>query len=216
MRKKSFTLIELIIVLIIVGGIITVAIPLYHNVVEKAKAKVCEANLKVLAAAVEIYALENDQLPGSLGQLQPQHLRKAWAQIFKEEDEWKIKLAYFIVDFDNRGLAYASSNLLQRYLGGDIKLITCPSDPTPPPQGTSYGINCALAGMSYRDYKNLPDSYIVVGDCETSCFHSLWELSFRHKRYFFYYPSHYAHYITKARRIFTQEGYGYGGGYGGE
>ncbi len=198
--RKSFTLIELMIVIIVIGIIATIAIPLYHNAVEKAKAKVCETNLKVLATALESYAIENDQLPGSLGELRSKDLRKAWAQILKKEGKWKIKLAYFIVDLSNRGLAYATESWIRRYLG-DMKTLTCPADPTPYPSGFSYGINCNIRNISYEEYKNLPDDYIIIGDCDSECFSSLSDLAKRHKSYTLFFKRNFANCINKGKEV---------------
>lgn len=105
--KRSLSLLELSFAVLIVFVLATISIPMYKNTVENAKAKVCETNLKMLQAAVEVYGLENNVLPGSLTQLQDRHIRRAWAQIFRGENKFLLKCAYFLVDFDARGLAYA-------------------------------------------------------------------------------------------------------------
>lgn len=185
--KKGFTLLEIVIVLVVLGILATLSLPLYQNTIENAKIKVCETNLKAIRAAIEIYGLENDRMPGSISQLKPEHLRKAWAKIFKEENSWKIKLPYFIIDLQNKGLLYAQDSFVRRYLGGDIKLITCPKDETPPRwrddgtiEGRSYGINIIVAEKNYKEYKNLDKDTLVVGDCEAETFESPERLTARH------------------------------------
>jgi len=183
--KKHITLLELMIAVVIVGILASVGIPLYRNTIEKSKAKVCETNLKMLQAAIEIYGLENDVLPASLTQLRPGDFQKAWARVFGEENQWLIKSAYFLVDFDNRGLAYAQEGFVQRYLGGNLTYLTCPADPTPPDEKGvgSYGLNAALASQPFDSYKQAQQSddfYVVVGDCEQPLFSSLDALVQRH------------------------------------
>ncbi len=168
-RKRHFTLVELVIVVIIFGLLATFAIPGYLNVVERAKETVCENNSKVLLGAVNIYALENDQLPGTLGQLKQEHLEKSWAKYLEKEGSWKIKLAYFIVNFTKKGRAYAQTGWLERYVD-DIKYFTCPADDTPPPEGHSYGINSGLGPITYNQYKNLPNDTIIISDSESTTF----------------------------------------------
>ena len=42
--RKNFTLNEMVMIIVIIGLMATIAIPLYTNVVEQAKAKACETN----------------------------------------------------------------------------------------------------------------------------------------------------------------------------
>jgi len=189
LKKKSFTLVEIIIAIIILGVLATIAYPLYQNTIENAKVKVCETNLKAIEAAIEIYGLENDEMPGSISKLRPEHLRKAWAKVLKEENPWIIKFSYLIIDLEKGGFAYAQDNFFQRYLGGEIKLITCPKDKTPPQEiagaifGVSYGINERIAGKSYSVFKNLAHNTIIVADCESKTFRIEKDLAKRHKRF---------------------------------
>jgi len=182
--KKLFILRALLIAVVIGGVLAGIALPVYRNSIEKSKAKVCETNLKMLQAAIEIYGLDKGVLPASLTQLEPGDFQKAWAQIFKKENQWLIKLAYLLIDFDNRGLAYAQEGFFNRYLTGNFGYITCPSDPTPPPTGISYGLNERLAhGLKYEEYRRLKDAgetLPVIADCEKSLFNSEQDFTRRH------------------------------------
>ncbi|MFH1503963.1 MAG: hypothetical protein ABIH08_01020 [Candidatus Omnitrophota bacterium] len=168
-KKRNFTLVEIVITVIVIGVIATLAIPGYSNLLEKSKAKVCAANEEVLLGAIDIYALEYDKLPGVLGQLENEHLKKSWAKIFKKGNPLQLKLAYFLVDFNKRGAAYAQEAWLYRYIGNAQYLI-CPADPTPPPAGCSYGLNLALADISYAQYKALPEDTVILADSDTDTF----------------------------------------------
>lgn len=202
--KKGFTLIEIIITVIILGVIVTFAIPGYRNLVENSKAKVCELNLKVLLGAVDAYAVENDVLPASLGGLSNEHLNRAWAKVFEAENSWRIKLTYFFVDFNQRGLAYAQSAWLERYVG-DIKYFTCPADTTPPPEGYSYGINSSLINMTFSQYRSLPSATtVVVADSNESTFTAS-SVDKRHKKWTITGIIQYAQEVKKDEAIVKNE-----------
>ncbi|MCF7873532.1 MAG: prepilin-type N-terminal cleavage/methylation domain-containing protein [Candidatus Omnitrophica bacterium] len=190
--RKNFTLIELLIVVIILGTVATFAIPAYRNVVENSKAKVCRTNLKLLIGGVKSYALENDKLPGSLGQLRDRHLDRAWAQILEKEDRWKIDLAYLIVNIDKGKLAFAQGSW------DDMISLTCPADDTPPPQGHSYGINKNIANMSLEDFKKLPEDTIIVADSNNPTFTKVLH---RHKHYNLTGASKYGQSATKDKQL---------------
>ena len=69
MEKKYFTLIEIIIVIIVVGIIAIFGIVMYDQSIENARAKACELNAETIAGAIEVYVLENNQLPGSISRI---------------------------------------------------------------------------------------------------------------------------------------------------
>ena len=56
---RSFTLIELIIVIIIIGILVTFAMPAFMVTQEKALTKEAIANLKLIAAAEKVYRMNN-------------------------------------------------------------------------------------------------------------------------------------------------------------
>lgn len=177
--RKNFTLIEIVIVVIILAILVSAAIPIYHNAVESAKERVCVVNQQALLGAVEIYALEKDELPADISKLRKEHIEKAWAKVSKQGG-WKLKLAYFIVDLDKQGLAYAA--WVEKYLG-DVKHFRCPKATG----AHSYGLNQNLINMSYEDYKNLPDDTIIIADAGGAIFNpdptQPNTYSFRHEKY---------------------------------
>ncbi len=196
MKKKHFTLLEIMFVLIIIGLVVTFALPSYHNIIENAKSKACQNNLDTILGALNTYGLENDELPASLGQLKQEHLDKAWAKNMRKKGAWKIKLAYFIVDLDSNGLAHAQT-FVEKFLKNSRDL-TCPSDLTPPPAGHSYGLNSDIAGISYTEYKALLGTTIVVADSDQSKFPPF---NKRHKKYSLFSVKHYAQSINKDGKI---------------
>jgi len=193
MRKKAFTLIEIITVVTIIGILATIGYPAYENAVEDSKAKVSQTNLKALKAALDIYVMEYDQVPGDLSQIPPGYIKNAYAAVIKREGAWKIKLAYFIAGLQDGNLAYALNQdfLLNKLAKGDRGAITDPSDLTPPGSCTecvSYGLNSVLnpslgVGITAAGYEALTDATIIIAECDTATFTSDSEIARRrHKR----------------------------------
>ena len=61
-KNNSFTLVELLVVIIIVGILAAVAIPMYSNAVEQKKGEVCINNIRMIFAAEKIYRMKNNNL----------------------------------------------------------------------------------------------------------------------------------------------------------
>lgn len=196
MKKKAFTMMEILIVVVIIGILATLGFPAYQNVIEDSKATVCEANLEALNTGLEIYAMEHDQMPGDLSELSPEYIQKAYTRILQEKGAWKIKFAYYIVGWEQRGLAYAG--LLTDIAGGNIKLMTCPAAL---PGERSYGINSGLLNMSSQGYQALSGDTLFIGDYTAPTFTSYAQLTERHKHYGILTVETYAQTIGKDKKI---------------
>jgi prepilin-type N-terminal cleavage/methylation domain-containing protein len=183
MRNKGFSLAEITIALVILAVLVTLGLPLVGNVYQDSQARVCETNQLTIKTALDVYAMEHDTIPGSISQIPAPYLSRAYAMVMSRPDAWQRRLAYFIMDSKERGLAYAADELSLKALAkGNLKLITCPEDKTPPSQGGhSYGLNSNLKNLSSRDYQNLPEGFILVADCENKEFSKQEELSTRHR-----------------------------------
>lgn len=179
MLRKSFTLMEIMIVLVILSILATLGFPAYQNMINNEKNKVCQANLEALGVALEIYAMEHDTFPGDLSQIPEQYLQKGFAKLMERKDAWKIKLAYYIVGFQQRGLAYAG--LLTDLARGNSKLLTCPAAA---PAGNSYGIRSSFLNARVEDvYRNVGDSAVFIADCNAATFAGIAGVaSTRHKK----------------------------------
>lgn len=57
--EAGFTLIELLIVIAIIGTFLTLALPTYKGAIVKAQNQSCEVNKRMVATALEAYAIEN-------------------------------------------------------------------------------------------------------------------------------------------------------------
>ena len=207
MKKRAFTLMEIIIVVVVIGILATLGLPTYRNVIEDSKAKICETNLEALNTALQIYAMEHDVMPGDLSELAPEYIEKAYAHILQQEGAWKIKLAYYIVGWEQRGLAYAG--LLTDLAGGNPKLMTCPAAA---PGELSYGMNSVLLNKSSSDYQSLAGDTILIGDCSKQTFDNASGLNARHKHYKILTSESYAIAKTKDNKTYVGDGGDTGGG----
>jgi prepilin-type N-terminal cleavage/methylation domain-containing protein len=164
MKNRAFSLIEIMVTVVIVGILATVGLPYFQNVMETSKAKVCDTNLETLQKAVEMYTMEHDTVPGSLSELDDKVIQKAYASVMSGKGAWKKRLAYFLVEGPQWGLAYAQ--------GFGMPRLRCPSNPDP--SSISYGLHGGLSGMSALDYRNeilVPSGTVVVADSGAAVFY---------------------------------------------
>jgi len=190
MKKNNFTVSEIVIAIVIIGILVTIGIPLYSNIIENARAKTCELNLKTILGAVEAQTLEQNSFPASLSKISDKNFNKAWAKVLKEEGAFKVKLAYFLANFDEGGLAFAASATTGPWVHKFISDSSALSYPSVH-GGNSYGINSALTGKTYEQYKTEADSVLVVGDSNSNTFSGN-ALAERHKKYGFFEVTTYA------------------------
>ncbi|MCD6228268.1 MAG: prepilin-type N-terminal cleavage/methylation domain-containing protein [Candidatus Omnitrophica bacterium] len=173
--KKGYSLMEVIMVVVVGLIIATFTLVGYRQLLENARQRVCSTNLKALGAAVEVYALENDVLPATLGDLKLEHLLKGYAKAIDNRD-WFTKFSYFFIKINTPPDVYAqflTPENLKKY-GVTPEIFRCPADTNGPP---SYGINANLAGKKLED---IPEGEVVIADCDHYTFTSSEQLSFRH------------------------------------
>ena len=79
LRKKGFTLVEIMIVVAIIGLLAAIAIPNFIKAREKAEKQACVANLKQIQGAIQVWALDNNSgtTAPTEAQLVPDYI-KSW------------------------------------------------------------------------------------------------------------------------------------------
>lgn len=191
--KKSFTLGEIIIAVVIVLILATLGLAGYRQVIDNARQRVCESNLKALEAAVEIYSLENERFPATLGDLKLEHLQKGYARVIKDNDWW-TKISYLLVKLSSSREAYAqmlTPDNLSRY-GVDAQIFNCPADTNGAP---SYGINASLEG---KQWSEISDDTVIIADCDSYTWRNTSNFAHRHKKFW---KKRFANFTRKNRKI---------------
>jgi type II secretory pathway pseudopilin PulG len=177
-RKNNigYTLVELLTVLTIILVLTTFGVFVYNRAIAYAKGTVCQTNLRALEAAIELYTMETDALPASLGRLKLEYIEKGYARAMGDRG-WLKKLSFFLVKLDTSDEVYAqflTPENLKTY-GGSEGVFHCPADHN---GGASYGINGNLIG---RQWSKIGRDELVIGDSDHYVFTSINQLAKRHR-----------------------------------
>ena len=153
-RKRAFSIMELMVAVTILTVVVSMASVGYTQYRDRAAMLVDETNQKVLLAAVKLYAYDTNALPGSLSQLRPRDVERAYAQV----TDGKTPYTFFAFLQEQVGLCniaeaiMSPSVLSERYIAGGnatpeqrLNIFTCPIDDTKP---TLSGGN-VITGYSY-------------------------------------------------------------------
>lgn len=122
----GFTLIEILAALIIMSLLVSLSVVTYQKTIRQTEDRACQQNLQVLAAAIDIYALENNSLPVSLSKLNDEQIRLAHLKVFGQKKE--NRLLALLKGF--WGIKPAIAQSLEKYYGNNPKARRCPADKT--------------------------------------------------------------------------------------
>ena len=187
-NKIGYTLVELLVVMSIILILSSLGVFAYHLCLVYARETVCETNLNALEKAVDLYSVENDALPASLGRLKREHLEKGYAKAM-EDGRWLKKFCFFLIKLDTPKQAYAQFLTYENLKASGILKNTfrCPADGN---GGASYGINSNIEGKKWSE---VGEGVIIVADSNAYTFSTKNQLAKRH--------NHKAIGITKADEI---------------
>lgn len=72
-NEKGFTLVELMVVVLIIGVLVAIAVPVYNSATARAETSACDANKRIIDAAVLMWQMEQDnpstEIPDSIEDL---------------------------------------------------------------------------------------------------------------------------------------------------
>ncbi len=161
MKKKAFTLVEIMIALIIVSVVVSLSIVTFQKTIEANNDKICRQNLKVLQGAIEIYTIENNALPATLSLLTSEQIHLAYEKVVGEPKENRLA-GYFNTLLGVKPL-FAD---LGKYYGNDPKVLRCPADKTTATGESSYILNSV-----FEEKNDLEDYSDIVLLSDTGLFH---------------------------------------------
>jgi len=194
-KLKGFTLTEILIVVVIIGVLTSMSLWIGGGTLQRSRSRQCELNLKVLRAAVIQYTYDYDALPGTLGEVWPEYRERAIAQLMEEGVDFGRQEG-FIQRLVSRFLGGSAEAQPLRDYGVDMNILTCPSDKTPPPGGTSYAINVAAIG---QPLSALAEDMLIIAECDHTPFTSNAEIAPRHRNSAF--GTRHGNSITRGGRV---------------
>lgn len=160
LRTRAFTLVETLMAVVVLTVLAAIAVSVYTGYRDRVAIMVDETNQKILQAAVKIAAASTGSVAGSLSELAPEDVGKAYAGVMRGRRPYTL-LAYvaeFWKEAYGGDVAHADTFLPPQYYNKNLKVITCPSDQTPPKGfdakgrpfgGVSYAINKKFRGKPY-------------------------------------------------------------------
>lgn len=100
-RQLGFTLIEMLIVITLIGILLSIAVPRYHQSILKAKEAVLRENLHTLRSTIDQFTLDKKRAPTSLGELVAEsYLRVLPPDISGSPDTWQVEYCDLLLDPD--------------------------------------------------------------------------------------------------------------------
>jgi len=79
MRRRAFTLVEIMIVVLIIGVILMIAVPSWMRIREKSQNTACKDNMRVIRDSKVQWGLDNNQAQSAVpaqGDLAPVHMKR--------------------------------------------------------------------------------------------------------------------------------------------
>jgi prepilin-type N-terminal cleavage/methylation domain-containing protein len=182
MKRKSFTLIEILVALIVLSILASLSVATYQKTVDANNERICAENLKVLQAAIDIYTVENDILPAALSQLNPRYIYLASSRVIGERKESFLSVAFRKIFSTEQALAVETQGQLfkRRYLGGKKKIFHDPAAGTYTEDPADCGnISCGSYQFNFTANKTLDSTGTKLD--KNSIFALVFDPSDRHR-----------------------------------
>jgi prepilin-type N-terminal cleavage/methylation domain-containing protein len=171
-NRRAFTLIELLVVIAIIALLMAILMPALNYVRKQARSSACQSNLRQLCLAMNLYALDHDDLtmpfshqPGEywFHQLAPYLSAKDYKDNPAEHIEGVMKVTFCPMakrQDRTESSFYGSAYSSWRFMGGEgsygLNLWLLPDDPIYAPDFP--------AGNFYKKYSDAKSSVPLLGD----------------------------------------------------
>lgn len=151
--KKSFTLVEIVTVCVVILIIASMGLVTYRQILDNARQQACAITQTTLVAGIEIACVENGGVcPASMSEYKPEHFQKAYAHVQKDL-RWPAKLSLLFLKTVNQNEAFAYPDPTQ---------YKCPADNTP--EGISYCISTKILGKKWKN--GIVSGSLLVFECD--------------------------------------------------
>jgi general secretion pathway protein G len=115
-RKSGFTLLEMMIVMIIMGILLSIALPIYNQSLVRARESVLRNDLFELRKLISQYTLDKQKAPQSLDDLVPVYIKQIPKDPMTNEANWDAPVCDVLdsVDQQDPGICdvHSSSNAI--------------------------------------------------------------------------------------------------------
>ena len=88
-RSAGFTLLEMMIVMVIMGVLLSIALPIYNQSLVRSREAVLRSDLFTLRSLISQYTLDKQKAPTSLDDLVPAYIKKVPNDPMTNEANWE-------------------------------------------------------------------------------------------------------------------------------
>lgn len=174
MKRKSFTVTEALITVVILAILASAGIVTWGTMIEKTNLKVCEQNELILKDALKFYIADNDAAPVSLSQLTPEYTDFAVARLRKDKPHIYVmrKIYLCLININEAKIAWAKPSF-KNYVGANAGVTICPKKTG---EGLSYGFNKRLEEPTggrtvMEEFEELESNELpIICDCNNATF----------------------------------------------